>query len=342
MLAFLLLGGVMAYFAGFFEKKISLDTDKTPISADSDQTFKVQLVKEPLIEQAAGTLRAKIETIISPLISSTIISISVRSGDLVKQGDHLVTLDARELNARVEQAYQSVLAAKARLQKAEKDFQRVQRIYKLNPAAIAKAEVDRYHAAQETAIAELERYKRLEDETRTTLSYGTLTAPISGRIVERYAEPGDIATPGEPLLKIYDPGTLRLEAHVRESIASKLTKGQALFAEVDAVEKQFDVVVDEIVPSADPGSRSFIVKATLKGDNNLFPGMFGRLLIPVGQIERIYIPADAVITIGQLDMVMVKTATGSSRRFIRPGKAGSGNLIEVISGVSPGEIIIQP
>ncbi len=86
---------------------------------------------------------------------------------------------------------------------------------------------------------------------------------------------------------MYDPNTLRLEASVRESVASKLTKGQQLSAEIDALKKQYPVVVDEIVPSADPGSRSFLVKVSLTDGSGLYPGMFGRLMIPLGQIEKI-------------------------------------------------------
>ncbi len=70
---------------------------------------------------------------------------------------------------------------------------------------------------------------------------------------------------------------------MRESVASKLVEGQSLTAQVDAVNKQYAAAVDEIVPTADPGSRSFVVKVSLTGGSGLYPGMFGRLMIPIGQ-----------------------------------------------------------
>ena len=340
LLALSLLGGVMAYLAGFFEKKIPVDFKGIVPATESGQTFTLERVKEPLIEQAAGTLQAKVETVISPVITATISSIAVRSGDEVKTGDVLVKLDARELKARVEQAHQAAVAAKARLEQTEKDLKRVQRIYNADPGAVPKAEVERNNTALETARADLLRFRRQEDEAKTALSYGTLTSPIAGRIVERYADPGDTARQGQSILRMYDPRTLRLEASVRESVAAKLKKGQKLKADVDAVQKTFDVVVDEIVPSADPGSRSFLVKATLSEDTGLYPGMFGRLMVPIGQIEKMYIPSKAVTKVGQLNFVIVTSKQGSTRRFVRLGERGANDFVEVVSGLSPGEIVL--
>ena len=338
--ALVLLGLVMAYLAGFFQEKIPIDFSKVVPQTDSGETYTITVVTEPLIERAAGTLRAKVETVISPLITATISSIAVWSGDEVQPGEELVSLDARELKARVDQAHQSVVTARAVLKQTEKEAKRVQRIFKADPGAISKAEGDRVQTALSTARARLVSSKRHEDEARTALSYSKLTSPIAGRIVERYADPGDTARPGVPVLRLYNPSTLRLEASVRESVASKLKENQNLSAEIDALDKRFDGVVDEIVPSADPGSRTFLVKVSLTVDPGLYPGMFGRLLIPIGQIERIYIPISAVTHVGQLDFVIVKTDQGAVRRYVRLGQRGPDDRVEVVSGLKAGEQII--
>jgi RND family efflux transporter MFP subunit len=331
----------MAYLAGFFETKIPADSRGVSPSSTDGRVHIVELTSEPIIEQAAGTLRAKVETVISPLITATISSISVRAGDEAKQGDVLVELDSRELAARVDQAHQAVVAAGARLAQAKRNHDRVQRIFRADPGAVSKAEMERTQSALQTAGAELVRARRQEDETKTALSYSTLKAPISGRVVERYTDPGDTARQGEPILRMYDPATLRLEASVRESVASRLGKGQALTVKIDALEKQFSTVVDEIVPSADPGSRSFLVKVNLSGGSGLYPGMFGRLLIPIGQTERIYIPAEAVTRVGQLDFVIVRTDQGPVRRYVRLGARDEDDRIQVISGLTPGDEILM-
>jgi multidrug efflux pump subunit AcrA (membrane-fusion protein) len=133
-----------------------------------------------------------------------------------------------------------------------------------------------------------------------------------------------------------------LEASVRESIASTLSKDTALTVRVDALEQNFPAAVDEIVPSADPGSRSFLVKAALPSDPDLYPGMFGRLLIPVGTAERIYVPARAVTEVGQLTSLLVKTEQGPQRRYVRLGLRSAQNHVEVLSGIAPGETVLVP
>ncbi|NNL76918.1 MAG: efflux RND transporter periplasmic adaptor subunit [Desulfobacterales bacterium] len=340
VIALLLLGSVMAYLAGFFEEKIPVDFSGVVPSTDTGRAVVVEVTTEPLIEQAAGTLHAKVETVISPLITATISSMGVWSGDDVKAGEMLVTLDSRELKARVDQAHQAVVAAKARLTQTEKDLGRIQRIMKADSGAVSRAERDRMQTALNTAQAELLGLRRRRDEAKTELSYSKLTAPIAGRIVERLADPGDTARKGEPLLRMYDPATLRLEASVRESVASKLAIGHRLTAEVDALKKKYPVVIDEIVPSADPGSRSFLVKVSLTGGAGLYPGMFGRLMIPIGKLEKIYIPLTAVIPVGQLDFVIVKTEQGAVRRYVRLGQRSSDDRVEVISGLAPGEQVL--
>ena len=339
VVALILLAGIMAYLAGFFKEKIPAGAGGVVPASSSAQAVVVQTEARPLIEQAAGTLRAKVETVISPIITATISSVAVWAGDEVNAGDVLVTLDARELQARVDQARQAVVAARARQAQSEKDLERVRRIMKADPGAVSKAERDRVQTGLRTARAELVRIQRQKDEAQTALSYSKLTAPIAGRIVERMADPGDTARPGQPLLRMYDPNTLRLEASVRESVASKLSKGQALTAEIDALGKKYPVLVDEIVPSADPGSRSFLVKVSLADSAGLYPGMFGRLMIPTGQAEKVIIPAEAVTRVGQLDFVMVKTDQGPVRRYVRLGERSPDNRVEVISGLTPGDQI---
>ena len=344
IIALALLGVVMGYLAGFFEEKIPIDFSGVVPTENNGLEFTVEVTREPLIEQAAGTLRAKVETVISPLITATISSVAVWSGDEVKAGEVLVTLDARELTARADQAHQAVVAARALLAQTDKEAKRVERIFKADPGAVSKAERDRIQTGLSTARAELVRLKRFEDEARTALSYSKLTSPIAGRIVERYADPGDTARQGVPVLRLYDPTTLRLETNVRESVASKLSENQRLTAMIDALDREYTGIVDEIVPSADPGSRTFLVKLSLTGGTGLYPGMFGRLMIPIGQVEKIYIPLKAATHVGQLDFVIVKTEQGAVRRYVRLGGRGPNDRVEVLSGLSPGEtvLIAQP
>ena len=340
IIAVMLLIGFMGWMAGAFNKKIPPSTvDGQSIPAEGRQ-YEVTSFAEETIETSTGTINARDETVISSRILATIRTINVRSGDSVKQGDVLIELDDRDLKSRVEQAGQSVLAAQALLGEARAEFNRIQSLFERQ--IVSRSEYDKAEASLKSRQAEFQRSQQQLAEANTMLSFTTISSPIEGRVIERYAEPGDTASPGLPLIKIYNPSLLRLDAQVRESLAATIKIGDRLNARIDALDKEVPVIIDEIVPSADPGSRSITVKAVLTTDEALYPGMFGRLLIPTGQTERIYVPAYAISRLGQLEFVEVMEDTGVSKRFVRTGRKNSQGEVEVLSGLQAGEIIILP
>ena len=104
--ALALLGGVMAYLAGFFDKKIPVDFRGLLPSPDNGTVLTVEVTAEPVVEQAPGTIRARVETVISPLITATISTLAVRAGDDVKRGELLVSILLPPVNGRSGSNYQ--------------------------------------------------------------------------------------------------------------------------------------------------------------------------------------------------------------------------------------------
>ena len=86
---------------------------------------------------------------------------------------------------------------------------------------------------------------------------------------------------------------------------ARLSRAQTLAVRIDALGLSIDGRVEEIVPQSEPGSRSVLVKVALAQRADLYPGMFGRLIIPAGQAHRLYVPEAAVQQVGQLTFVWV-------------------------------------
>ena len=172
------------------------------------------------------------------------------------------------------------------------------------------------------------------------MAYTRILAPFDGRVVDRFAEPGDTAQPGSKLLALYNPLSLRVEAQVREIVALGLEVGQALQVEIPSMQKVVDAVIEERVPAADPGSRSFKVKASFAFDKSLLPGMYARLLVPVGNGTQLLIPADRVVHVGQLDLVWVYEDGQSYRRFVRIGSVDQNGQVEILAGLKEGEWVL--
>lgn len=341
IIAFAVLAIVMAHLAGFFGDKVAPGRADVSPEAVGGEIITVTASQVPVIEAATGTVHSRHESAASARITARIIDVPVSAGDSVAAGDILLTLDDRDLRARLQQLEQAVVAAEAGLAEAEPRYARAKSLFA--QSAASKAEVESAEAGLRSARAELARSRRAVEEAETALSYSIIRASAPARVIDRLVDPGDTATPGEPLLRLYDPGALRLEANVRESLATRLARGQPLVARIDALDAEFPVTIEEIVPSADPGSRSFIVKASLPEDAGLYPGMFGRLLIVHGSDERYYVPERAVARVGQLEFVRVAGDNGVERRFVRTGTRAEDGMVEVVSGLRPGErIVVSP
>jgi RND family efflux transporter MFP subunit len=253
----------------------------------------------------------------------------------------VVRLDSRDLEARRREAREQVAAAQAGLALARTERERFQRLFEQKVAS--RQQLDRAIADYQVAAAELESAQQRAAAAEVSLSYAEIRSPVSGRVVDRLAEPGDTASPGAALLRIYDPGSMRLEAPVRETLATRLAPGQELDVEIEALGLTTRGAIDEIVPAAEPGARTFLVKVRLPGDARLYAGMFGRLAVPAGRGPRLVVDASAVDRIGQLEYVRVVGEDGRvGRRMVTTGPPTPGGGIEVLSGLAAGERVLVP
>ncbi|MEQ8661347.1 MAG: efflux RND transporter periplasmic adaptor subunit [Gammaproteobacteria bacterium] len=336
--ALALLAVTMAWLAGWFGEPIRPGRFAPATLGADGPVVAVAVVEEPRFEYATGTVRARDESVVSARIVARIQAIHARAGDAVVTGQVLVELDAREQGARVEQAGQAVASARARLVAARAHHARTARLAAARAASTA--ELESAVAALRAAEATLAQTTEALAEARSAASYATITASMDGRVVERHAEPGDTALPGMPLLTLYDPRALRLEAAVRESLAATLAVGDVLAVHVDATGAERAAAIEEIVPSADPGSRSFVVRLALGAAQGLYPGMYGRVAIAVGSTRELRVPDAAVRRVGQLEYVVVRGAGGDERRFVRTGRIAGDGSLEVLSGLSAGEQVV--
>ncbi len=330
----------IGWLSGVFESKVEPGrTDRNARRLTDEPTDVVHEIEKSTIEEAIGTLKASSRTVVSSKIMATINDIAVVAGDQVEKGQVLIRLDDKEYQSRLDQAKRALDAAIANREQAEKQYQRVETLSKQNAAS--RSEFDAASRDVQVALADEAGARQAVSESEVMLSYTIIKAAKSGRIVDRLAEPGDISQPGVPILVLYDATSLRLEAPVMEHLAVKLHPGDELKVYVDAHRREYSATVDEIVPQADAPSRSFLVKASLPKSDDLYEGMFGRLLIPAGVRRHLCLNTDAMIEVGQLDFVDVVLTDGNiERRLIKLGQFGMPGRQEVLSGVEAGERVL--
>lgn len=298
-------------------------------------TAEARLISVPRTELAVGTIRAVHETAIAAKLLAKVKAVHVQAGKPVGAGDVLVELDDEDLKARLQQADAALQSAIATRDQAEREFDRVKRLYE--NAAAAKIEFDRAQTALQTATADGDRAQQARREAETILGYATIKSPMAGIVIDKQVEVGDTVTPGQTLLKLYDPTRMQLVASVRESLTQRLAVGQDIGVRVDALAKTCTGQISEIVPEAESASRTFAVKVTGPCPPGIYSGMFGRLLIPLDEQEVLVIPQEAVRHVGQLDLVTVLQAGGdAAQRAVRLGRT-YGDDVEVLAGLRAGE-----
>ncbi len=331
---------VIAWLAGAFETKIAPELKTAQARRVGDRpTAPVRRVSHRSVKEAVGTLKAARRTQLSSKVLATIEEVTVRAGDFVERGKVLVRLNSEELQARVKTAQEALKAVRARLDAAETDFQRAQGLY--NAKAISKAKYDEAKTQFQVVQADYARARQKLAQRQIVQSYAVIKAPKDGRIVDRLAQPGDTARPGNPLLVLYDAASLRLEVPVIEQLALELRVGERLPVSIDALDREFKARIDEIVPQADAPSRSFLVKMALPRREDLYEGMFGRLRIPGDTREYLCVPEEAVNRIGQLEFTdVVQKDKTLERRYIKTGQPCPSHGVEVLSGPEAGERVV--
>ncbi len=291
------------------------------------------------IDTVVGTLTSRKSTTLSAKVPAHVKKILVNPGDLVQAGDVLVILDDSDLRAKLEQARSGLRSARANLANARANFERHQKL--LADGAVTRAAYDNAKAGYQMAQAGVEEAEKMIEELQVMMGYTRVTAPYAGVVVEKHADEGQLSAPGTPLISIQDPDLIRLETYIPESRRSQVRIGMKLPVRIETLDKVLMGTVSEIVPSADPRTRSFLVRVALPPDPQLQPGSFARLLLPSAKRKILTVPAEAVRYVGQLEMVTVLEDGRERTRMVRAGRERDGR-IEILSGLEAGDQVVLP
>jgi RND family efflux transporter MFP subunit len=285
----------------------------------------IRTSEAPIRVEVTGQVVPIYQAVLSSRIQGTIDQLLVREGAPVVKGQTLILLDSRDVQAELARAAAEVENAKAHLDRMETLHAQ---------DAVSKQEME--NATRTYKVAEANHKSVLAQ-----LSYTVVKAPFDGVITEKNVEAGEMASPGQPLLKVENPGQLRLEATVAEGDLKSVSRGDKIPVVIDALGgRALAGVVGQILPAGDPHTHTFTVKVDLPPAPGLKTGMFGRFQLDKGTSRTILVPETAVVERGQLTSVF---AVGSDRvsrlRWIKAGRRLD-KQIEILSGVNVGESVL--
>ena len=345
----------------------SSDTDASPPAAPLNVAVtpaSAASIAEPL--EAGGVVAADLSATLSSRLVATVMDVRSRAGDRVRKGDVLVVLDDRDVAARTREAQASVAAAQQGLAAAASDHAAAAAEQKLAVAfhtriaslhtrrsattqeldeaearmSSAAARVDGARARIQQATDQLAAARAATDAAAVIQSFGVLSAPFDGVVTERMTDPGDLASPGTPLLRIESVSVPHVEVRVDEARERYVRIG-------DRVEVLFDGrdgtppipgVVAELARVA-ANERAFTVKVALPRDHTARTGTFARVRFRGPSRQALLIPATAVRRQGQLVTAFVVEDGVARLRLLRTGYQGAEG-VEVLAGVETGEVVV--
>lgn len=275
------------------------------------------------IQEVMGTVRAKVRATLAAKLSGRIEELPVVLGQKVKSGAVIARLDAGDSKARLEQA-------RASLEQAERDWQRASALF--DQQATTRSERD-------AAEARLLVGKATVAEAQAMLAYAEVRAPFDGLITRKLAEAGDLAVPGKPIVEMEDPSALQLDADLPEALGSEIRPDAIIKVRVDAADREFDGIVREIAPAANPVTRTLQVKLDLPAAPELRSGQFARLLVPAGSSLALQVPVGAIVHRGQMEILFLVEDQHARLHLVKTGRQLRG-ATEIVSGLKAGDVVV--
>jgi len=294
-----------------------------PMPVDVD-TARIRPIVDAV--RATGRIEAVQAVQLRPDEQGRVVALLFREGQQVARGAPLVRIDAAMLQAQAERA-------DADRDLARQQLDRVRRLREQNaatPADLERAEANARSAGASLSLLQLQ------------IARSTVRAPFSGLVGQRFVSIGDYVTTATPLLTLQSVNPQRAVIEVPERHAGSLRPGQTVEFTVAAQPgRTFAARVDFIDPVVQRTNRSITVKGLAPNPGGVLkPGMFIEARLATSTREKaVVIPEDAVQPQRTANIVWVVDKGKASRRVAQLG-ARSAGFVEVVSGVTAGELVV--
>lgn len=288
------------------------------------QVATVERVLSPVRVETSGTVRAVQRATLAAKVPGPITGRVLALGQPVKAGEVLIEIAAPELSARLAQS-------RAQLAQVERELARERGLFASGSSTgdAVKSLEDRL-AQNQAAVREAE----------SLLAYTQLRAPFDGFVARKFAEPGDYAAAGSPLVHLDGGNAFELDVPVPDSFATTLAVGVELDVDLGLPTGPFRARIAEISSAVDAPARTTTAKLAIPPGLAARPGAFARVAMPGPPVATLRVPVGAVSRLGQIERVF--TLTTDQRAALRLVKTGArrGDAIEIVAGLEAGERVI--
>ncbi len=294
----------------------------------------------PATEQLhlTGTLKPEAEVSLGFKVPGRVVEIGVKRGDVVKKGDFLARLDARDLQAQAEQAQAGKKAAEAQRAIASDALRRAKQLAEAGAATEqqvfqASGQTSAISASIEQAGAAQRYIEVIQGETR-------MVSPIDGVVTSAPTAPGFVVqVMSAPVVTIQRLSTLKFVGHLTDKDAARVQTGMALQLESEAGVKA-QGTLDTLIPSVDMLTRRVPIEATVpNAEGKLFAGSMVDAQIEVPAEPSLVVPVSCLLTGEKPSVLVLNDQRVLERRFVTVGRTQKDRLL-VRAGLSATDTVL--
>jgi RND family efflux transporter MFP subunit len=297
-----------------------------------------------LVQEYAAEVRPRTESRLGFRVGGKLVRRLVDLGDVVKPGQALAQLDARDLQLGQESAQAGLNAARVNLELAEADFRRYRELREQN--YISAAELERRETTLKSARAQFEQARAQAGVQSNQRGYSVLTADAAGVVTAVEAEPGAVVAAGTPIVRLAPDGPRDVVFSVPEGQVDALRQLAARQGSLrvrlwDSAQPPLPATVREVAASADPATRTFLVKADV-GHAPVRLGQTATVLVEWPQAEAgIRLPLSALVEQQGRTSVWLLDPNSMTVRP-QPIEIGppQGDRVLVKGGLQPGQEVV--
>jgi RND family efflux transporter MFP subunit len=296
-----------------------------------------RLVEMPILLPAPGTVVPVEAVKVSSRVMGYIRTLKVVEGQRVREGELLFEIDPVDVQGAVAQAQQALVQAEAALKDAKVDYERFEKLYK--DEVINRQQFEKMKLNYEVAQSRVAQARAALAQARGQFDYTRVTSPIHGVVTAKFANEGDMAAPGHPVVAVEDNTRLQVQTAVPEAIFRQLKLGDEVRVEVEGQPQPLRATVSRLSPAADPVARTYPVKLDIPAEG-VKSGNYARVLFTTGSRQALVVPAEALVDRAGIRGVFVVDAQGLAQfRMVRTGSRVDG-LVEIVAGLAAGERVV--
>ncbi len=291
--------------------------------------------------KVTGTLVPAKQAVVASQAAGRVLSVAVRPGDSVREGQVLVEIDQANLALQLAQQRATADATRAQLFSSRQQLERTEELARqglTSPSALEQARSAT--AALEANLAALESGVKAAE---LGLSNATVRAPIDGIVSERSVEAGQTIGTGTALFTLVNLDEMDFQASASVNLSALVSPGQAVEVTATGLDNQtFEGRVTRVNPVAPTGTRTVPIYISLDNDSGrLRGGMFatGQITV-VEKADAIAVPATGLREDAEGNFVLKLDNGTLVRQSVEPGTTWDRGVIVEVSGLNPGDVVI--